>query len=243
MRELKKIYCNKTKDLPTLEVIIEELKNNDRIRIDYNSKFKFLFLKNLKKYIENINQNFNVEIQKGEFKDLKFYNIYSLFSDLENEEKSRELEKAIKSYRLTSEKLILEFEEKYEYSFLDPKKSFRVIRDVLRLDENKLSKNWRYGFHGGDICFSNSKTGQVVDINLKFDGYYGVLDLWFFQYYMETTKEFKSLSQNYKDNTPKLIQTLNLLKEKGKVKSIKSELFDSDKLIWNKKAYNNGGYN
>ena len=97
-----------------------------------------------------------------------------------------------------------------------------------------MSKHWEYRFHGGDVCFSNSNTGQIVDINLGFVGYYGVLDLWFFQYFMRTTKEFKLISDHLEDNTPKLNQLLNYLKENGIVKVVVSELFDSEKLIWNK---------
>lgn len=97
-----------------------------------------------------------------------------------------------------------------------------------------------YNFYDGDVCFSNSKTGQVVDINLKFDGYYGILDLWFFQYFMETTKQFEELSTNFRKNIPKLVQALNSLKEKNVVSIIQSKTFNMEKLIWNKeKVHNN----
>jgi hypothetical protein len=96
-----------------------------------------------------------------------------------------------------------------------------------------------YNFHGGDVCFSNSKTGQVVDINLKFDGYYGVLDLWFFQYFMETTNQFTELSNNFRENTPKLVQALNSLQEKNIVSLIRSKIFNTEKLIWNKEKVHN----
>ena len=194
MRELRQIYCKTLNDLPTLEVIENELKVHDRIRIDYDINSKFKSSRKLKKYIQSINHNLNVEIHKGEFRELEFYNIYSLFTELEINKFSIQLEEAIKDYRILSEKLIKQFEEKYDYSFSYIKRSFSEIREKLEMDKNMLSENWTFNFHGGNICFSNSKTGQVVDINLKFDGYYGVLDLWFFQYYMKTTQKFESLS-------------------------------------------------
>lgn len=238
MKELKKTFCNRTKEIPSLETIKEELMRNDRIRIDYNSKFNILFIRNLKKQIKNIEDSLNVKIHKGEFKNLKFYNIYNLLSESEVEKISEKLEEAIKSYRLISEKLIRRFEEKYDYSFTDTNKSFTEIKEQITIDKNQLSKNWSYRFHGGDVCFSNSKSGQIVDINLKYNGFYGVLDLWFFQYYMKTTNDYKYLSSVYIDNTPKLIQTLDYLKDKGKVKQVKSDFdfLDSKKLIWNKKS-------
>ena len=237
MKELKIIFCSKTRDIPSLETIKEELRKNDRIRIDYNSKFDFLFIRNLKRQITNIEDSLNVEVHKGEFKGLNFYNIYSLLSKNEVEKIAGPLEEAVQSYRLISERLIRKFEEKYDYSFTDTNKSFTEIKKQIEQDKNQLSENWSYRFHGGDVCFSNSKSGQVVDINLKYNGFYGVLDLWFFQYYMKTTNEFKTISSVYIDNTPKLLQTLDYLKEKGKVKIVKPEydFFDSDKLIWNKK--------
>ena len=240
MKELKKIFCSRTKEIPSLETIKEELIRNDRIRIEYNSKFNFLFIRNLKKQMRNIEVLLNIEIHKGEFKDLKFYNIYNLLSENEVEKLSEQLEEAIKSYRLISEKLIKRFEEKYDYSFTNSNKPFAEIKEQITIDKNQLSENWSYRFHGGDICFSNSKSRQIVDINLKYNGIYGVLDLWFFQYYMKTTKEYKYISSVYIDNTPKLIQTLDYLKDKGKVIQVRSEFdfLDSKKLIWNKKAHN-----
>lgn len=232
MDELRKIYCEKSGNLPSIETVGSELTQHDRIRIDYNINSRLKRSRKLRKLIEQIDQSFNVEIHKGHFKKLEFYNIYNLFSIEQLDEVSVQLENAVKSYKLTCERLIKEFKDKYDYSFSDPEKSFNVIRQKLQNDENKLSKNWIYRFHGGDVCFSNSKTGQVVDINLKFGNHYGVLDLWFFQYFMETTDEYKSLSSNFKDNTPKLIQTLNILKKKGKLKLIESDFFDPDKLIW-----------
>ncbi len=233
---MKKIFCKKTREIPSLETIKEELRKNDRVRIDYNSKFNFLFIRNLKRQIKNIEDSLNVEIHKGEFKDLKFYNIYNLLSKTEVEKIAEPLEKATQSYRLISEKLIRTFEKKYDYSFTDTNRSFSEIEKQIKQDKNQLSENWSYRFHGGDICFSNSKSGQVVDINLKYNGFYGVLDLWFFQYYMKTTNEFKNLSSMYIDNTPKLLQSLDYLKKKRKVKLVSSEydFLDSDKLIWNK---------
>jgi hypothetical protein len=231
---LKKIFCNRTSQIPSLERIKEELNRNDVIRIEYNSRFNFLFIWNLKRQITNIEKSLNVEIHKGEFKDLKFYILYNLLSNNELEKNSKHLEEAAKSYRLISENLIRKFEKKYDYSFTDSNKSFSEIKEQLNQDKNQLSENWSYRFHGGDVCFSNSKSGQVVDINLKYQGVYGVLDLWFFKYYMKTTNEFKSISSIYIDNTPKLTQTLNYLKEKGKLKLVKPEfeLFYSEKFIW-----------
>ncbi|MCJ8290755.1 MAG: hypothetical protein HRT58_14565 [Crocinitomicaceae bacterium] len=234
MTEFRRIYCNTLEELPTLQAIKTELIEHDSIRIDYNINSKFRNSDILKEYIQSIRKELNVEVHKGEFKELEFYNIYNLFSDSVLKEVSDQLELAVKDYRLTSERLIKEFESKYDHNFIDPEKSIFTIREKLDADQNKLTKHWSYSFHGGDVCFSNFKTGQVVDINLKFDGYYGVLDLWFFQYFMKTTKEFTLLCDNFKDNTPKLIQTLNSLQEKGIVSLIQSEFFDSEKLIWNK---------
>lgn len=238
MKELKKIFCSKTREIPSIKTIKEELRKSDRIRIDYNSKFNFLFIRNLKRQIINIENSLNVKIHKGEFKDLKFYNIYNLLSKTEIEKIAVQLETATKSYRLASERLIKKFEEKYDFSFTNTNKSFTEIKEQIEKDKNQLSENWSYRFHGGDICFSNSKSGQVVDINLKYNGFYGVLDLWFFQYYLKTTNEFKPISSVFINNTPKLLQTLDYLKEKGKVKLVKSEFdfLNSDKLIWNKNS-------
>ena len=234
MSELRKIYCKTLDDLPSMQIIKNELLEHDRIRIDYDINSNFKSSNKLKEYLSKIQENFNVEIQKGEFKELEFYNIYQLFSNSELSKILMQLKVAVIDYRLTSEKLIKKFEEKYNYNFIDSEKSIFSMTHDFNADQHKLSKYWKYRFHGGDVCFSNSKTGQIVDVNLKFGKYYGVLDLWFFQCFIQTTKEYTSLSANFKNNTPKLIQSLNHLKEKGFLSIVKNKYFESEKLIWNK---------
>jgi hypothetical protein len=241
MEELRRIYCKTLNDLPNLEGIGKELKIHDRIRIEYDIHANFIFSYKVKQYIKKVQKKYDVQVNKGDFKELEFYNIYNLYSDSELLQVTEDLEKAVKSYRLTSEKLIRELEEKYDHSFTDSEKSIYSILEKLEADNYQLSKKWSYRFHGGDVCFSNSQTGQIVDINLKFGGQYGVLDLWFFQYFMETTDEFYSCSLNFEENIPKLIQSLNFLKHQGKVKLIRSELFESEKLIWIKENGLNTG--
>ena len=120
MLELRKFFCETLDELPSLDIINAELVKHDRIRIDFdiNSKFKSSVI--LKEYIQNIEHELNVEIHKGKFQELAFYNIYSLFSDKEKKQLSTQLELAVKEYRLISEKLINEFENKYNHSFTDP---------------------------------------------------------------------------------------------------------------------------
>lgn len=228
--EFRRIFCDTLDDLPSLEAIRQELTQYGHFRIDYDINASFKSSDELKNYIKEIETELNVGICKGFFKELEFYNIYSLFSASELSGVAVKLEKAVKDYRLTSEKLISEYKLKYNTSFINLKEA------ALNLEHKNLLKDWDFNFHGGDICFSNSKTGQVVDINLQYEGYYGVLDLWFFQYFLETTKDFWSLSLLFKDNEPKLVQALNYLKKLGKVKTAPDNGWDSEKLIWNKEA-------
>lgn len=159
------------------------------------------------------------------------------FSQRDLENIAKELEYATKEYRLTCEKLIKEFELKYDFSFGNKEESFSLIENKLKEDDYILSEEWRYHFHGGDVRFYNHKTDQIVEVNLKYDGYYGVLDFWFFQYFLTTTNEFYNLNKLFENNTSKLIQALNYLKDKEKLESINSffyEMGEGDKLIWKK---------
>ncbi|WP_299122187.1 hypothetical protein [uncultured Tenacibaculum sp.] len=147
------------------------------------------------------------------------------------------LEEATKKYRFICEKLIEKFESKYNFSFENNEQSFSLIEDTLKNDDYELSKEWRYHFHGEDVRFYNHKTEQIVEVNLKYNGYYGVLDFWFFQEFLKTTNEFKTLSKLFYNNTPKLVQVLNYLRDKEKLEKVHStfyELGEEDKFIWEK---------
>lgn len=234
MKEFRRIYCRSLDELPALTVVRNELKEHDRLRIDYDQNAEFKGAERFNAYLHMLRQELHVDIHQGAFKELEFYNIYRLFPVEELELVSQQLEAAVKDYRLTCERFIKAFETKYNFGFADREKSTRDIRAQLEADQNHLSKNLSYRFHGGDICFTNKKTGQMVDISLKFPGSYGVIDFWFFQYFMETTTAFKSLAVHFKENTPKLLQTLEFLNKIGRVQLIRSTLFDSQKFIWKK---------
>ena len=71
MTELRKIYCNTLEELPNVQIIKTELIKHDRIRIDYSVNAKFKSSNKLAEYIQRVQQEFNVEIHKGEFKELE----------------------------------------------------------------------------------------------------------------------------------------------------------------------------
>jgi len=239
MSNLRTIYCNSILDLPSLSEVEQELSKHDSIRIDYSLHSKFASSKEFREYLNSLRSKLNVEIKKGQLNDLEFYNIYNLFLQPDVHLISQSVENAAKEYRLDCERLIMLFEDKYDFSFSESNESVYSLRQKFDSDNHKLSKKWSYSFHGGDVCFSNSKTGQIVDINLKYKGYYGVLDLWFFQYYMKTTKSFKLLSGHFEDNTPKLIQLLNFLEDKNKLILVNGSKLFPAKYIWNKNVVNN----
>ncbi|RSC96172.1 DUF6896 domain-containing protein [Tenacibaculum singaporense] len=145
-----------------------------------------------------------------------------------------DVEKATKSYQLLCEELINKFKNKYNYDFRGFNKSLKPFREKFELDNNKLTDDWKFYFHGGDICFKNLNSGQIVDVNLKYEKY-GVLDLWFFQCFLRTTAEFKELSKVFENNTLKLVQTLKYLRDINKLDLVNSNFKNygfEDKFIW-----------
>ena len=234
MSELKTIFCKTLEDLPTIDFLSKELENLDRVRLDYNIKSEFKKSDKIINYITEVRENLNVDIYKSEFKDIEFYNIYKLLSQEELSKIYLNVEEATKSYQLLCEELINKFKNKYNYDFRGFNKSLKPFREKFELDNNKLTDDWKFYFHGGDICFKNLNSGQIVDVNLKYEKY-GVLDLWFFQCFLRTTTEFRELSKVFEKNTPKLVQTLKYLREINKLDLVNSNFKNygfEDKFIW-----------
>jgi hypothetical protein len=232
MSDLRKFYCTTPEDLPELETVRKELELHDRIRIDYDIHADAAFAARILDHVEMIKQQLNVEVWDGYLGEVAFYNIFRLYTEAELPAIAAEVEVAAKSYRNICEELIKAFEDKYGHSFVDPEKYIYHISERMDADNDMLSDDWRYRFHGGDVCFHHLETGQAVDVKLRYNGHYGVLYDWCLQYFMKTTPEFQSLVLNFADNEPKLWQAFGYLKEQGKMKVLELDWKDREIMIW-----------
>jgi hypothetical protein len=66
---------------------------------------------------------------------------------------------------------------------------FRPEELLARRDEVKEGRldGWGHGFHGLECCFTNARSGQVVDVRLCFGSEFGVLDPYFLARFIRTT--------------------------------------------------------
>jgi hypothetical protein len=84
-----------------------------------------------------------------------------------------------------------------------------------RADPGELPGSWHYSFHGQQCRFENRKTGQVLDVELGYEGELGALDPWFFHQFLSTTPRFTVLADVFVDPFHDTLRALELLADHG----------------------------
>jgi hypothetical protein len=81
----------------------------------------------------------------------------------------------------------------------------------------QLGPEWAYQFHGLECCFTSARSGQVVDVRLTFGDEFGVLDPWFFHYFLSTTQRYSSLVTEFADGFHDTARALDVLERSGQL--------------------------
>jgi hypothetical protein len=77
--------------------------------------------------------------------------------------------------------------------------------DLLRASETQHGQlpGWNWYFHGGECCFTSTRTGQIVDAYIDYGGEFGVLDPYFLSKFIRSSpahvEAARLLSDNYHD--------------------------------------------
>ncbi|MBI1248243.1 hypothetical protein GC197_10455 [bacterium] len=84
-----------------------------------------------------------------------------------------------------------------------------------QVDVGKLSEEWKFRFHGLECEFENTKTNQVLDVEVGFGNEFGVLDPYFFEKFLRSTARFDSLSKLFPNSFFDCCRALEVLEETG----------------------------
>lgn len=87
-----------------------------------------------------------------------------------------------------------------------------------------LNAEWNYHLHGAECRFTNSATGQIVEIIIITKPEFGYLDSYFFYQYMATTQLFKPLAGYFGNDHLQIAKAIDLLALEGVLTRVK-ELF------------------
>jgi hypothetical protein len=81
----------------------------------------------------------------------------------------------------------------------------------------RLDTRWSYGFHGYQCGFRDKSSGQKLDVELGFDGEFGVLDPFFFAMFVRTTPGLNAIAALFRDNFHDPLRTLQVLERVGRL--------------------------
>lgn len=84
-----------------------------------------------------------------------------------------------------------------------------------------LDAEWNYFLHGAECQFTNSATGQIVEIIITTNPEFGYLDSYFFYQYMATTPQFKPLAAYFDNDHLKIAKAIDLLAWDGVLTRVK----------------------
>lgn len=92
---------------------------------------------------------------------------------------------------------------------------------LMRMNLGKRSRGtlgpeWEYFFHGYQCRFTHRTSGQAVDVELGFDGEFGVLDPWFFCQFVRTTPEHSAVAALFRHAFHDPKQAITILERRGR---------------------------
>jgi hypothetical protein len=88
------------------------------------------------------------------------------------------------------------------------------VKEGWRLDD------WDHGFHGLECCFTNRRTGQVVDVRLAFGSEFGVLDPYFLARFIRTTPAHHEAAGLLADDFHDPCRVLEVLEGRGHLRVV-----------------------
>ena len=120
--------------------------------------------------------------------------IQKLFNQSDKHINFEKVKEAITDYReegkilmtKLGEKFNLDIENAEDFDYLTSRGNTKIPR------RGKLSKNWKYNFHGTECGFYNSQDQQKIEVVLSNPPKFGHVDSWFLLSYMQTTQKYKS---------------------------------------------------
>jgi hypothetical protein len=84
----------------------------------------------------------------------------------------------------------------------------------------RLNSRWSYGFHGYQCRFRDKSSCQKLDVELGFDGEFGVLDPFFFAAFVRTTPGLNAIAALFRDNFHDPLRTFEVLERTGRLTKV-----------------------
>jgi hypothetical protein len=86
----------------------------------------------------------------------------------------------------------------------------------------RLPGGWTHGFHGLECCFTNARTGQVVEVRLCFGRQFGVLDPYFLAHFIRTTPAHREVASLLADDFHDPCRVLEVLRARGHLRLVEA---------------------
>jgi hypothetical protein len=90
------------------------------------------------------------------------------------------------------------------------------------VEQGRRLDGWDHRFHGLECCFTNRRTGQVVDVRLCFGDEFGVLDPYFLAHFIRTTPAHRQAAVLLGDDFHDPCRVLKVLQARGHLRTHES---------------------
>lgn len=134
-------------------------------------------------------------------------------------------EQCAKDYGILAKELIFQFVDKFDLE-LDrkfPMMTLNTLEKELYPTSGIIDK-WYYFFHGTHCRFKNEKTGQCIEVPLRFGLEFGELDPYFFSRYIKSTPAYQPLPVKINNDFEDGRRILNVMLELGRFEIINSNI-------------------
>ncbi|MEO8770023.1 MAG: hypothetical protein ABI402_08055 [Ferruginibacter sp.] len=96
-----------------------------------------------------------------------------------------------------------------------------IFRQVFKKQkEQVLNNDWNFCLHGAECRFTNSHSGEEIEVIIINGEECGALDPYFFYTFCKTSPKFKEVAEFYNENLKKIQTDLSSLYKQGYLKKV-----------------------
>jgi len=109
---------------------------------------------------------------------------------------------------------------------------YPLIRMSLRArGMGQLVDDWQFMFHGLECGFRNTRTKQVVEVQLDYAGEYGALDPFFFHLFLASTPHYSTLAVALTHGYHDTCRAMEILEQRGRLRPVVSVFSQHESLV------------
>lgn len=186
MRTIEEITCDSLESLPSLQRLSQ---------IPRERPLKIVFAPSIQDYRDSVSEEWTKKFPDhhiAAYRDEPIIFVSKLISDDDIISHASFFERCARDFRALATQLVTGLAMHFG-EVIDPENAMNTFGKIRRKSPKGTVGDWTYRIHGAHCSFTSTKTGQTLEVYLKTQLEFGILDPYYFVEYIKTTDRYHPL--------------------------------------------------